>query len=64
MHMMARWKDNFMNFNLEGCFSTFSVLEEKEKNVEDEATTKDGIEVGDDDMTKDWNHGLMMIRRS
>jgi hypothetical protein len=29
--MMARWKDNFMNFNLEGCFSTCSVLEEKEK---------------------------------
>jgi hypothetical protein len=26
--------------------------------------TKDDIEVGDDDMTKDWNHGLMMIRRS
>jgi hypothetical protein len=36
----------------------------KIKTVEDEATTKDGIEVGDDDMTKDWNHGLMMIRKS
>jgi hypothetical protein len=23
----------------------------------------DGMEVGDDDMTKDWNHGLMIIRR-
>jgi hypothetical protein len=34
------------------------------KIVEDEAATKDGIEVGDDDMTKDWNHGLMMIRKS
>jgi hypothetical protein len=34
------------------------------KTVEDEAATKDGIEVGDDDMTKDWNHGLMMIRKS
>jgi hypothetical protein len=32
--------------------------------VEDEEATKDGIEVGDDDMTKDWNHGLMMIRKS
>jgi hypothetical protein len=32
--------------------------------VEDEAVTKDGIEVGDDDMTKDWNQDLMMIRRS
>jgi hypothetical protein len=31
--------------------------------VEDEAATKDDIEVGDDDMTKDWNHGLMMIRK-
>jgi hypothetical protein len=29
MHMMARWKDDFINFNMEGCFSTFSVLEEK-----------------------------------
>jgi hypothetical protein len=36
----------------------------KRKTVEDEAVTKDGIEVGDDDMMKDWNHGLMMIRRS
>jgi hypothetical protein len=62
MHMMARWKDYFINFNLEMCFSTCSILEEKEKTVEDEAATKDGIEVGDDDMTKDWNHGLMMIR--
>jgi hypothetical protein len=32
------------------------------KTVEDEVATKDGIEVGDDDMTKDWNHGLMMRR--
>jgi hypothetical protein len=31
MHMMARWKDTFMNFNLEGCFSTCFVLQEKEK---------------------------------
>jgi hypothetical protein len=38
--------------------------ERKRKTVEDEATTKDDIEIGDDDMTKDWNHGLMMIRRS
>jgi hypothetical protein len=29
----------------------------KIKTVEDEAATKDGIEVGDDDMTKDWIHG-------
>jgi hypothetical protein len=36
----------------------------KRKIVEDEVVTKDDIEVGDDDMTKDWNHGLMMIRRS
>jgi hypothetical protein len=32
--------------------------------VEDEAATKDGIEVGVDDVMKDWNHGLMMIRKS
>jgi hypothetical protein len=36
----------------------------KRKTVEDEAVTKDDIEVSDDDMTKDWNHGLIMIRRS
>jgi hypothetical protein len=35
----------------------------KRKTMEDEAATKDGIEVGDDDMTKDWNHGLMIITR-
>jgi hypothetical protein len=34
------------------------------KTVEDEAATKDGIEVSDDNMTKDWNHGLMMTRKS
>jgi hypothetical protein len=53
MHMMARWKDNFIKFNMEQCFSTFYVLKEKLKTVEDEAAAKDGIEVGDDDMTKD-----------
>jgi hypothetical protein len=34
----------------------------KRKFVEDEATTR--TEVGDDDMMKDWNHGLMIIRKS
>jgi hypothetical protein len=36
---------------------------EKIKTVKDEAATKDGIKVGDDDMTKDWNHELMMIKK-
>jgi hypothetical protein len=36
----------------------------KIKTVEDEAVINDNIEVGDDNMTKDWNHGLMMIRKS
>jgi hypothetical protein len=36
----------------------------KIKNVEDEAVIKDGIEVGDDNVMKDWNHGLMIIRIS
>jgi hypothetical protein len=40
--MMARWKDNFVNFNLEGCLSTSSILEIKEKTVEDEAVTRTG----------------------
>jgi hypothetical protein len=31
MRMMDRWKDNFINFNLEACFSTCSVLEVREK---------------------------------
>jgi hypothetical protein len=35
----------------------------KRKTLEDEAATKDGIVVGDDGMTKDCNHGLMIIRR-
>jgi hypothetical protein len=30
----------------------------------DEAVTKDGIEVSDDNVMKDWNHGLMIRRRS
>jgi hypothetical protein len=42
MRMMACWKDNLMNFNLEGCFSTCSVLEDKIKTVEDEAATRTG----------------------
>jgi hypothetical protein len=35
----------------------------KRKTVDDEAATKDNIEVGDDNVMKDWNHGLM-IRKS
>jgi hypothetical protein len=35
----------------------------KRKTVEDEAATRT-MEVGDDDMTKDWNHGFMIIIRS
>jgi hypothetical protein len=30
MPIMAHWKDNFMNFNLEGCLSTCSVEEVRE----------------------------------
>jgi hypothetical protein len=26
MRAMARWKDNFINLKLEGCFSTSSIL--------------------------------------
>jgi hypothetical protein len=64
MHMMAHWKYNFINFNVEGCSVHFLFWRKNKKNVEDKAATMDGIEVGDDDMTKDWNHGLMMIRKS
>jgi hypothetical protein len=31
MRVMARWKYNFINFNLEGCFSTCYVQEVKGK---------------------------------
>jgi hypothetical protein len=36
----------------------------KRQTVEDETATKDDIEVGDDNVMKDWNHGLMIRRRS
>jgi hypothetical protein len=39
---MARWKYNFIKFNLEGWFSTCSVLEVREKTVDDEAATRTG----------------------
>jgi hypothetical protein len=40
MRMMARWKDNFGNFNLEWCFSTFFYMGSRIKSVEDEAATR------------------------
>jgi hypothetical protein len=57
MCVMAHWKYNFINFNLEGCFSTCSVQEVKGKLWK--MSYKDGMEVGDDNMAKDWNHGLL-----
>jgi hypothetical protein len=41
MGMMSHWKDNFMNFYLEGCFNICYVLDVK-KYVEDEAVTRTG----------------------
>jgi hypothetical protein len=52
-----------MNINLEGCLRTCFVEEVKE-NMWKMRQHKVGMEVGNDDMTKDWNHGLMIIRRS
>jgi hypothetical protein len=40
--MMARWKDNFMNFNLEGCFKYMFYSASKRKTVEDDAATRTG----------------------
>jgi hypothetical protein len=47
-----------------GVLVHFIFWRKNKKNVEDEAAIKDDIEVGDDDMTKDWNHGLMITRKS
>ena len=46
----TRWKEKFVHFAMEQCFSTVSVLEIKRKICEDEAAMgQRGIEGGDDD---------------
>ena len=48
--MNTRWKEKFMHFAMEQCFSIGSVLEIERKIREDEATMgQRGIEGGDDD---------------
>ena len=45
----TRWKEKFIHFAMEQCFSTSSVLEIERKIREDEATMgQRGIEGGDD----------------
>ena len=47
----TRWKEKFMHFAMEQCFSTCSILEIENKNREYEAAMgQRGIEGGDDDM--------------
>ena len=47
----TRWKEKFVHFAMEQCFSTGSVLEIKIKIREDEAAMgQRGIEGGDDDV--------------
>ena len=47
----TRWKEKFMHFAMEQCFSTGSVLEIERKIREDEAAMRQrGIEGGDDDV--------------
>jgi hypothetical protein len=53
----------FHELQLGGVLQYMFCSRSKRKTVEDEAGTKDGIEVEDDNMIKDWNHGLMIIRR-
>jgi hypothetical protein len=40
--MMARWKDNFLNFNLEGVFQYMFCSGSKRKTVKNEAATRTG----------------------
>ena len=47
----TRWKETFVHFTMEQCFSTCSVLEIETKIRENEAAMgQRGIEGGDDDM--------------
>ena len=47
----TRWKEKFVHFAMEQCFSTASVLEIERKICEDEAAMgQRGIEGGDDDV--------------
>ena len=47
----TRWKEKFVHFAMEQCFSIGSVLEIERKIFEDEAAMRQrGIESGDDDV--------------
>ena len=49
--MRTRWKEKFVHFAMEQCFSTRSILEIERKIREDETTMgQRGIEGGDDDV--------------
>jgi hypothetical protein len=56
--MTTRWKDNFKNSAMELLFSTNSVMEVKEKLMEDEPAIKDNMEGGEDGMRNIWDQGL------
>jgi hypothetical protein len=55
--MTTRWKDNFKKYAMELLFSTNSVMEVKEKLVEDEPAIKDNMEGGEDGMRNIWDQG-------
>jgi hypothetical protein len=55
--MTTRWKDNFKKSATDLLFSTNSVLEVKEKLVEDELAIKDNMEGGEDGMRNIWDQG-------
>ena len=58
------WKEKFIHFAMEQCFSTGSVLEIERKIREDEAAMgQRGIEGGDDDV-KQWLGPWLSSRRS
>jgi hypothetical protein len=56
--MTTRWKDHFNKFAMEWRFSTYSVLEVKEKLVDDEPVIRYNMEGGEDGMRNNWDQGL------
>ena len=56
----TRWKEKFIHFAMEQCFSIGSVLEIKRKIREDEVAMRQrGIEGGDDDVKQGLDHDLV-----
>ena len=58
--IMTRWKEKFMHFTMEQCFSTCSVLEIERKIREDEAATgNEELKEATTMRSKDCDHDLV-----